>query len=140
MRNKWLEQVEYIEVSENSLGEKNKIVIWNAENGDLYLTVCPHNHNGGCTIRIERSGGAITRNPNMVAALTNVYDAIAKNDTQSHIPSITDHEEFDKILKIIDDNILFIKGYSNIQLELLANDIFNDLLDKYVLIPKSKIY
>lgn len=34
-----------------------------ANNGDLYLSVCPNDKNFGITIRIERSGGASTRNP-----------------------------------------------------------------------------
>jgi len=37
-------------------------------------------HQFGTTIRIERSGGAATRNPRLVKALTAAYDAIADND------------------------------------------------------------
>ena len=79
-RKKWLEKVEFISGETNDFGIKHKIVMFNGGNGDLYLSVCPHNHNFGPTIRIERSGGAITRNPRLVQALTAAYDAIAEND------------------------------------------------------------
>jgi hypothetical protein len=71
------EPVEYIEVSEPNFGTKKKIKIFQGGNGDFYLTVCPCNHNGGDTIRIETSGGALTRNPRMVQAINLLYLAIA---------------------------------------------------------------
>lgn len=81
MRNKWLEKVEYVCQETNDLtGEKHKIVMFNAQNGDLYLSTCPESHKFGVTVRIERSGGASTRNPRLVQALTATYDAIAGNE------------------------------------------------------------
>ena len=81
MREKWLDTVEYVcqEVHEIS-GEKNKIVMFNGGNGDLYISTCPESHKFGTTVRIERSGGASTRNPRLVQALTATYDAIAGNE------------------------------------------------------------
>lgn len=81
MRKKWLETVEYVcqETNETS-GEKHKIVMFNAGNGDLYISTCPESHKFGKTVRIERSGGASTRNPRLVQALTATYDAIAGNE------------------------------------------------------------
>lgn len=70
MRKKWEAKVEFIECSVPDFGGRKKIIMFNGENGDLYLTVCPENHNGGQTIRLERSGGAITKNPRMVHALS----------------------------------------------------------------------
>ena len=49
------EAVEYIEVSKPDIGEKKKIKLFQGGNGDFYLTVCQHNHNGGDTIRLETS-------------------------------------------------------------------------------------
>ena len=80
MRKKWLEKVEFIECSIPGDGIRKKIIMFNGENGDLYLTVCPETHRGGITIRLERSGGAITQNPKMLTALSNAYDAIAGNE------------------------------------------------------------
>lgn len=82
MREKWFEQVEFVASGVNDMDtEPLKLVIFNAQNGDLYLSICPESHRmGSYTMRIERSGGASTRNPRLVAALTDVYDAIAGND------------------------------------------------------------
>jgi DNA-directed RNA polymerase subunit RPC12/RpoP len=79
MREKWEEKVEFIEHSIPGDGIRKKIVMFNGGNGDLYLTVCPEHHNGGTTIRLERSGGAISSNPRLVGAMTMAYDAIAGN-------------------------------------------------------------
>ncbi len=81
MRDKWLEKVEYVcqETNESS-GEKHKIVMFNGGNGDLYISTCPESHRFGTFVRIERSGGASTRNPRLVQALTATYDAIAGNE------------------------------------------------------------
>jgi hypothetical protein len=80
------EQVEYIEVSKPDFGVKQKIQIFQGGNGDFYLTICPYNHNGGNTIRLETSGGAITRNPRLVQATNLMYLAIAEeNDTFDEI-------------------------------------------------------
>jgi len=81
------EPVEFIEVSQPQLGEKKKIKLFQGGNGDFYLTVCPHNHNGGDTIRIETSGGASTRNPRLVQAINLLYLAMAE-----------DNEAFDSIV------------------------------------------
>jgi len=81
MREKWLEKVEYVSQETNDItGEKHKIVVSNGQNGDLYISTCPESHNLGVTVRIERSGGASTRNPRLVQALTATYDAIAGNE------------------------------------------------------------
>lgn len=82
------EPVEFIEASKPQFGEKKKIKLFQGGNGDFYLTVCPHNHNGGDTIRIETSGGASTRNPRLVQAINLLYLAMAE-----------DNEAFDSILK-----------------------------------------
>lgn len=81
MRKKWLEKVEYICQETNDItGEKHKIVMQNGQNGDLYISTCPESHKFGTTVRIERSGGASTRNPRLVQSLTATYDAIAENE------------------------------------------------------------
>lgn len=80
MRNKWEERVEFVESAPHDTGEQNKIVMLNGGNGDLYLSVCSKEQPMGTTVRIERSGGASTRNPRLVRALTQVYDAIAGNE------------------------------------------------------------
>jgi len=79
MRNKWEEKVEFVECSIPGDGIRKKIIMFNGGNGDLYLTVCPETHRGGTTIRLERSGGAISQNPRLVGALTLAYDAMAGN-------------------------------------------------------------
>lgn len=81
MRAKWLETVEYVCQETHSVTrEKHKIVMFNGGNGDLYISTCPESHRFGTTVRIERSGGASTRNPRLVQALTATYDAIAGNE------------------------------------------------------------
>jgi len=81
MRKKWLEKVEYVCQETNDItGEKHKIVMFNGQNGDLYISTCPESYKFGTTVRIERSGGASTRNPRLVQALTATYDAIAENE------------------------------------------------------------
>lgn len=81
MREKWLETVEYVCQETHSVTrEKHKIVMFNGGNGDLYISTCPESHRFGTTVRIERSGGAATRNPRLVQALTATYDAIAGNE------------------------------------------------------------
>lgn len=81
MREKWLETVEYVCQETHSVTrEKHKIVMFNGGNGDLYISTCPESHRFGTTVRIERSGGASTRNPRLVQALTATYDAIAGNE------------------------------------------------------------
>lgn len=53
----------------------------NVNNGDLYLSLCPNDKNFGTTIRIERSGGASTRNPRLVQALKDNFKILkVKND------------------------------------------------------------
>ncbi len=79
--------VEYIEVSKPDFGDKQKIKLFQDGNGDFYLTVCPYNHRGGNTIRLETSGGAITRNPRMIQAINLLYLAING-----------DNENFDNIM------------------------------------------
>ena len=79
-RKLWEERVSFVASQVNDLEEeRNKLIMWNAPNGDLYLSICPESHNGGIHMRIERSGGAATRNPKLVKALTDAYDAIAGN-------------------------------------------------------------
>lgn len=81
------EKVEFIEASKPDFGERKKIQLFQGGNGDFYLTVCPHNHNGGDTIRIETSGGASTRNPRLVQAVNLLYLAMNEED-----------EKFDEIV------------------------------------------
>lgn len=81
MRKKWEEVVEFVCQEKNQItGKKHKIVMHNGGNGDLYISTCPEDHRFGTTVRIERSGGASTRNPRLVQALTATYDAIAGNE------------------------------------------------------------
>lgn len=81
MREKWLERVEYI-ASETRDGdtEPNKLIIWNARNQDLYISICPASHNMGISMRFERSGGCSTKNPRLMTHLTECYDAVAGNE------------------------------------------------------------
>ena len=123
MRKKWNEKVEFIECSADK--EQNKIVMFNDTTGDIYLSVCPKEHNSGKTVRIERSGGAITKNPRMVVALGLLYDSIAGN-----------YEEFDN--KVINNTVSppsFIEIFSNISLILE-----NNLNDKDILLEELKNY
>lgn len=84
---KWLERVEF-ESSETieANSEPNKLILWNSGNGDLYIGIAPKSHRSCYThyLRIERSGGASTRNPRLVKALTEAYHAIAENDTSCY--------------------------------------------------------
>jgi hypothetical protein len=82
------EPVEYIEVSKPDIGEKKKIKLFQGGNGDFYLTVCPYNHNGGETIRLETSGGTSTTNPRLLNATNLMY--LALKDTKES------KEEFDE--------------------------------------------
>lgn len=82
------EAVEFVEISGSQFGEKKKIKLFQGGNGDFYLTVCPHNHNGGDTVRIETSGGASTRNPRLVQAINLLYLAMAEK-----------FEDFDSIME-----------------------------------------
>ena len=107
-RNKWEDIVSYTEVSKPDFGEKKKLSMFNGGNGDLYLAVHEENKGfAGKAIRIERSGGASTRNPNMVRALTILYDAIAGNDSPYYIIPKESFTTFN-ILNIFEDikNIL----------------------------------
>ena len=102
MREKWEEKVEFIECSIPGDGVRKKIIMFNGGNGDLYLTVCPETHRGGTTIRIERSGGAISQNPRLVGALTMAYDAIAGNKIEIENKEVTFN-------KMIEDGKYFLK-------------------------------
>ena len=46
---------------------------------DYYLSICPARHNGGPSIRVETSGGASTRNPELLAAVSLLYSAIKED-------------------------------------------------------------
>ena len=74
------EVVEFTEVSKPDFGDKKKIKLFQGGNGDFYLCVCPYNHNGGDTIRLEASGGASTSNPRMLRAINLLYLAMEGND------------------------------------------------------------
>ena len=87
MRKLWHEHVEFVESTQDSSKQQNKIVMHNDTTGDIYLSVCDATHNGGATVRIERSGGAFTRNPRLVQAPSIMYDAIAENEEQYDIKS-----------------------------------------------------
>lgn len=86
------EPVEFVETSKPDIGEKQKIKVMQGGNGDFYLTVCPYNHNGGNTVRIETSGGASTKNPRLVQAINLLYLAIAE-----------ENESFDEIIHLTSD-------------------------------------
>lgn len=82
MRKKWEEAVSYTATQINDCDtERNKLIVRNGGNGDLYLTICPESHRGSRSMmRFERSGGTSTKNPRLMRALTEVYDAIAGNE------------------------------------------------------------
>lgn len=81
MRDKWLERVEYIAAETRNIDEEpNKLIMWNAPNQDLYISICPASHRMGISMRFERSGGCSTRNPRLLKHLTECYDAIAANE------------------------------------------------------------
>ena len=118
-RIKWLEKVEYVSEEVNSLGVRPKIVMRNANNGDLYLSVCPNDKNFGTTIRIERSGGASTRNPRLVQALTAAYDAIAGNEDFYFNGIDIDEEVKESLDKLINKGVGY--NYNSVIKELLKN-------------------
>ena len=59
--------------------------MWNGRNGDLYIGICPISYRSTYThyLRIERSGGAISRNPKVVSLLTELYKELAQDDENS---------------------------------------------------------
>ncbi len=118
-RIKWLEKVEYVSEEVNSLGVRPKIVMRNANNGDLYLSVCPNDRNFGTTIRIERSGGASTRNPRLVQALTAAYDAIAGNEDFYFNGIDIDEEVKESLDKLINKGVGY--NYNSVIKELLKS-------------------
>ncbi len=118
-RIKWLEKVEYVSEEVNSLGIRPKIVMRNANNGDLYLSVCPNDKNFGTTIRIERSGGASTRNPRLVQALTAAYDAIAGNEDFYFNGIDIDEEVKESLDKLINKGVGY--NYNSVIKELLKS-------------------
>ena len=118
-RIKWLEKVEYVSEEVNNLGIRPKIVMRNANNGDLYLSVCPNDRNFGTTIRIERSGGASTRNPRLVQALTAAYDAIAGNEDFYFNGIDIDEEVKESLDKLINKGVGY--NYNSVIKELLKN-------------------
>ena len=84
MREKWLERVEYIASETRDMdSEPNKLIMWNAPNQDLYISICPASHKMGISMRFERSGGCSTKNPRLMGHLTECYDAIAGNEDTS---------------------------------------------------------
>ena len=118
-RIKWLEKVEYVSEEVNSLGVRPKIVMRNANNGDLYLSICPNDKNFGTTIRIERSGGASTRNPRLVQALTAAYDAIAGNEDFYFNGIDIDEEVKESLDKLINKGVGY--NYNSVIKELLKS-------------------
>ena len=103
MRNKWYEKVEFIECTSDGSKEQNKIVMFNDTTGDIYLSICPKDHLGGKSVRIERSGGAYTKNPRMVQALGLLYDAIAGNDEEYDSKIINSFTKNEKLLELKKD-------------------------------------
>ncbi len=82
-KRKWLERVSFAAGETNEANkEPNKLVLWNGGNGDLYIGICPISHKSTYThyLRIERSGGASTRNPKVVSLLTDLYRELAKDE------------------------------------------------------------
>jgi len=74
-----MKKYEYVEVSSNEQGIKHKLQCMIGGNGDYYLSICPKNHNGGPAIRLETSGEASTRNPELLAAVSLLYSAMKED-------------------------------------------------------------
>lgn len=91
----------------------------NVNNGDLYLSLCPNDKNFGTTIRIERSGGASTRNPRLVQALTAAYDAIAGNEDFYFNGIDIDEEVKESLDKLINKGVGY--NYNSVIKELLKS-------------------
>jgi len=51
-----------------------------APDGDLYIDTCAEDQKFGDMFRIEKSGGAITRNPDLVKALGDLFCAMQKGE------------------------------------------------------------
>jgi hypothetical protein len=51
--------------------------VYQANNGDFYLSILPKGHKIGPKVRLSTSGGAATRCPKGVDAVHRLYDAIA---------------------------------------------------------------
>ena len=80
IRDKFEERVEYVACETRDMDtEPNKLLMWNAPNGDLYMSICPESHRMGISMRFERSGGCSTKNPRLLTALMDAYNAIAGN-------------------------------------------------------------
>lgn len=80
IRKKFEERVEFIASETRDMDEEpNKLIMWNGANGDLYMSICPESHRMGISMRFERSGGCSTKNPKLLTALMDAYDAIAGN-------------------------------------------------------------
>ena len=137
-RAKWEERVEYIEVTADDSTEKCKIIVSNGGNGDLYVTVCPKDHRGGHTVRIERSGGASTKNPRLVEALTIAYDAIAENEEQYDIKTkglnTCTFTVEDLIEQIQDINIL---ARTEKERNILKQELLKNFKNEYKIVDKK---
>jgi len=53
-------------------------------------------HNRGHTVRLERSGGAISKNLRLVQAMTHAYDAIARNEDNMNHKKVTWNVTYEK--------------------------------------------
>lgn len=101
MRDKWLERVEYVACETRDMDkEPNKLIMWNAPNQDLYISICPESHNMGISMRFERSGGCSTKNPRLMSHLTECYDAVAGNEDTT--PTKRLDECYDAMQALID--------------------------------------
>lgn len=81
MREKWSETVTYQsdDDKDNISDHKHELYAYNAGNGDLYFGVRRQGAQMGMKVRICRHGGASFKNPRLMAALTEAYDAMAGN-------------------------------------------------------------
>ncbi|MCL4432163.1 MAG: hypothetical protein M1300_07575 [Epsilonproteobacteria bacterium] len=82
MREKWSETVTYpSDDDKDSINDdKHELYAFNAGNGDLYFGVRKQGAQIGMMVRICRDGGASFKNPRLMGALTEAYDAMAGNE------------------------------------------------------------
>jgi hypothetical protein len=82
MRKKWSEVVTYPsdDDKDNIMEDKHELYAYNAGNGDLYFGVRKQGAKLGMKVRICHDGGASFKNPRLMGALTEAYDAMAGNE------------------------------------------------------------
>lgn len=100
MRAKWTETVIYPsdDDKDNISDDKHELYAYNAGNGDLYFGVRKQGAQMGMKVRICRDGGASFKNPRLMAALTEAYDAMAGNeDSDETCTWISSHMEDENV-------------------------------------------